>query len=81
MKLLNLLSIAVAVAWLVVVGSSYVALLLFPAPPAAASLAPVPPDLSAAYLPLLAAVLILGIIRQLTIRSAVGDRDAEGLMR
>ena len=69
MKLLGLLSMAVAVAWLVVVGSSYAALLLFPAPPGAASLAPAPPDLSAAYLPLLAAVLILGIIRQLTRRT------------
>ena len=70
MKILDLLSMAVAVAWLVVVGSSYAALLLFPAPTNSADLAPVPPDLSAAYLPLLAAVLILGIIRQLTKRLA-----------
>jgi hypothetical protein len=55
---------AVSVAWIVVVGASYAALFLFPGPPDAWSRAPVPPDLSRAYLPLLAAILILGIIRQ-----------------
>jgi hypothetical protein len=39
---------------------------LFPGPPDIYSRAPIPPDLSPAYLPLLAATLILGIIRQLS---------------
>jgi hypothetical protein len=63
MKLLDLLGIAVSVAWLVVVGSSYAAVMLFPAPTDAMTLRSTPPDLSTASLPLLAAILILGIIR------------------
>jgi hypothetical protein len=64
--MIRLLSIAVAVAWIVVVGASYAAVFLFPGPPDIYSRAPIPPDLSPAYLPLLAATLILGIIRQLS---------------
>jgi hypothetical protein len=61
---LKLLSIAVSVAWLVLVGTSYAAIFLFPGPAYAWSRAPVPPDLSGVGLPLLATMLILGIIRQ-----------------
>ena len=68
--LVELLGMAAAVAWIVVVGASYAALFLFPAPPDSMSRAPAPPDLSPAYLPLLAAILILGIIRRLKGRSA-----------
>jgi hypothetical protein len=64
--MIRLLGIAVAVAWIIVVGASYAALFLFPSPPDVYSRAPIPPDLSRAYLPLLAATLILGIIRQLS---------------
>jgi hypothetical protein len=59
----KLLEIALAVAWLTLVGAGYAAIFLFPGPANAWSRAPAPPDLSAAALPLLAAILILGIIR------------------
>ncbi len=62
----RLLGIAVSVAWIVVVGAGYAARFLFPGPPDLYSRSPTPPDLSPAYLPLLAATLILGIIRQLS---------------
>lgn len=62
--MIRLLGMAVAVAWIVVVGAAYCAIFLFPAPPDLYTRTPAPPDLSAAYLPLLAATLILGIIRQ-----------------
>jgi hypothetical protein len=59
----KLLEIALSVAWLALVGAGYAAIFLFPGPTNAWSRAPAPPDLSAAALPLLAAILILGIIR------------------
>ena len=63
--MIRMLQTAVIVAWLVVgCGPSYAALFLFPAPSDPMSPAPTPPDLSVAYLPLLAALLILGIIRR-----------------
>jgi hypothetical protein len=62
--LVDLLATAVTVAWLVLVGASYAAIFLFPGPRNIRSLAPAPPDLSAAYLPLLAAIVILGIFRR-----------------
>ena len=62
--MLKLLSMAASVTWLILVGANYAALFLFPGPPNAWSRAPVPPDLSRAGLPLLAGILILGIIRQ-----------------
>jgi hypothetical protein len=61
---LKLLGMAMSVAWLVVVGASYAALFLFPAPSNSWTRAPTPPDLSRVGLLLLAAILILGIIRQ-----------------
>jgi hypothetical protein len=61
---LKLLGMAVSVAWLILVGAAYAALFLFPGPANPWSRALVPPDLSRAALPLLAAILILGIIRQ-----------------
>ena len=64
--MLKLLGMAVSVAWLVLVGAAYAAIFLFPGPVNALSRAPEPPDLSSAGLPLLAAILILGIIRQLS---------------
>jgi hypothetical protein len=63
---LKLLGMAVSVAWLVLVGAAYAAIYLFPGPANAWSRAPAPPDLSSAGLPLLAVILILGIIRQST---------------
>jgi hypothetical protein len=62
--MLRLVERMAVVAWLVLVGANYTALFLFPPPPNAMSQAPAPPDLSAASLPLLAALLILGIIRR-----------------
>lgn len=61
----QLIGMAATIAWLVLVGASYAALFLFPEPPNSSTIAPPPPDLSPAYLPLLAALLIPGIIRQL----------------
>jgi hypothetical protein len=61
---LKLLGMAMSVAWLVVVGASYAALFLFPAPSNGWTRAPTPPDLSRVGFLLLAAILILGIIRQ-----------------
>jgi hypothetical protein len=79
-SLIDLLTIAVAVAWLLLVGAGYAALFLFPAPPDYMTSAPTPPDLSRAYLPLLATILILGIIRRLPVvrrqESAADDEDA-----
>lgn len=72
-SLLRLLGLALAVGWLVVVGAGYTALFLFPAPSGATFRSPAPPDLSPASLPLLAAILILGIIRRLT-REVEGSR-------
>ena len=60
---MRLLGMALTVAWIVLVGAGYAAIFLFPVPANAWSRAPVPPDLSPAALPLLAAILILGIIR------------------
>jgi hypothetical protein len=60
----RLLGAVVGIAWLCLVGAAYAAIFLFPPPPNSFTQAPVPPDLSAAYLPLLAAILILGIIRR-----------------
>jgi len=62
--MIRMLETVVIVAWLVLIGSSYAALYLFPAPSNPMSQAPTPPDLSVAYLPLLAALLIPGIIRR-----------------
>ena len=62
--MLRLLGAVVGIAWLCLVGAAYAAVFLFPPPPDSMTQAPIPPDLSAAYLPLLAALLILGIIRQ-----------------
>lgn len=76
--MIDLLGIAVSVAWVVVVGAAYAALFLFPAPPDFSSRTPTPPDLSPAYLPLLAATLILGIIRQHSIRRRGAPRDGDG---
>jgi hypothetical protein len=64
--LIRLLGMAVSVAWILIVGANYTALFVFPGPPNIYTGAPIPPDLAPAYLPLLAATLILGIIRQLT---------------
>ena len=74
----GLLRIAVSVAWIGVVGAGYAALFLFPGPPVLYSRAPIPPDLSPASLPLLAATLILGIIRQLSERHSREPRDRNG---
>lgn len=76
--MIGLLGIAVSVAWVVVVGATYSALFLFPAPPDFGSRAPVPPDLSPAYLPLLAATLILGIIRVSSHRRRPDPRGGDG---
>jgi len=65
---MRMLETGVIVGWLVLVGSSYAALFLFPEPQSALAQAPSPPDLSPAYLPLLAALLIPGIIRRLPAR-------------
>ena len=65
------------VVWLVLVGSSYAALFLFPPPPDPRFQAPVPPDLSPAYLPLLAALLILGIIRRINDRQPAVSTDGD----
>jgi len=62
--MIRMLEMVVIVAWLVLVGSSYAALYLFPSPSNPMTQAPTPPDLSVAYLPLLAALLIPGIIRR-----------------
>ena len=69
--MIRMLETAVIVAWLVLVGSGYAALFLFPAPPDPLTQAATPPDLSVAYLPLLAALLILGIIRRIANPGAV----------
>jgi hypothetical protein len=76
--LISLLGIAVSVAWVVIVGAAYAAIFHFPGPPDIYSRAPVPPDLSPAYLPLLAATLILGIIRQLLDHRRRQPRDRNG---
>jgi hypothetical protein len=76
--LIRLLGIAISVAWVVVIGAGYAALYLFPGPPNVYSRAPIPPDLSLAYLPLLAATLILGIIRQLWDHCRRGPRARNG---
>ena len=71
--MIRMLEMVVIVAWLVLVGSSYAALYLFQAPSDPMSQAPTPPDLSVAYLPLLAALLILGIIRRFVNARRGGD--------
>ena len=73
----RLLVTVLIVAWLSLLIASYSALFLFPAPTDAYSQTPPPPDLSAAYLPLLAALLIPGIIRRLESfrRTGTGDGD------
>jgi hypothetical protein len=73
--MLRLLSAVVGIAWLCLVGVAYAAVFLFPAPPDSFTQTPIPPDLSSAYLPLLAALLILGIIRRTAdIRRGSSDR-------
>jgi hypothetical protein len=73
----RLLNTVVIISWLSLLGTAYSALFLFPAPTDAYSQTPPPPDLSAAYLPLLAALLIPGIIRRLKPfrRTGTGDGD------
>jgi hypothetical protein len=67
---MRLLETGLVVGWLVLVGASYAALFLFPAPPSPLAQSPPPPDLSPAYLPLLAALVIPGIIRRLSARAS-----------
>ena len=73
----RLLTTVVVIAWLTLVGLAYASLFLFPAPLDTRSQAPAPPDLSNAYLLLLAALLIPGIIRRLALfrRNGPDDRD------
>lgn len=71
-----LITVAVIV-WLVLLSAAYGSLFLFPAPPNVYSQAPSPPDLSAAYLPLLAALLIPGIIRRLARIRGVPPGDGD----
>jgi hypothetical protein len=75
--MLRLLGIVAVIGWLVPVGAAYTSLFLFPPPPDVRSLAPTPPDLSAAYLPLLASLLILGIIRRLRNDRRVGSEEGD----
>jgi 5-enolpyruvylshikimate-3-phosphate synthase len=62
--MLRLLGAVAGIAWLILVGAAYTAIYLFPPPPDGLTQATIPPDLSSASLPLLAALLILGIIRR-----------------
>jgi len=73
---MRLLETGLAVGWLVLVGASYAALFLFPEPSSSLGQSPPPPDLSLAYLPLLAALLILGIIRRLSVRTSEPDSSS-----